>query len=117
MNKIAAILLSGFLLLSCAGIASGQDASKREVFAPGAKCLIAEHDASAKPDAITKEQADAIVAELKLIRQLLEKQQVQLARAMAPQPSLAQAPPEKVQMNIGNGWYSIGQPDAPVTLV
>jgi protein-disulfide isomerase len=95
--------------------ANAQTNSRAESFLPGAKCLTAEHDTAAKSDAITKEQADAIVGELKLIRQLLEKQQVQLARAMAPQP--APAPPEKVQMNIGNGWYAIGRADAPVTLV
>jgi len=94
-----------------------QDAPKHESYAAGAKCLTAEHEAAAKTDAITKEQADAIVGELKQIRQLLEKEQVQLARAMAPQPAAAPAPPEKVQMSIGNGWNAIGRVDAPVTLV
>jgi len=42
---------------------------------------------------------------------------VQLARAMAPQPAVAPAPPQKVQMSIGDGWYAIGRADAPVTLV
>jgi protein-disulfide isomerase len=114
------IVKSITLLSVCLALAlqaSAQGEPKRESFLPGAKCLTSEHDAAAKSDAITKEQADAIVAELKQIRQLLEKQQVQLARAMAPQPSPAPAPPEKVQMNIGNGWYSIGRADAPVTLV
>ena len=97
--------------------AAAQDTPRSETFSPGAKCLTAEHEAAAKSDAITKEQADAIVGELKQIRQLLEKQQVQLARAMVPQPAPAPAPPEKVQMNIGNGWYAIGRADAPVTLV
>jgi protein-disulfide isomerase len=97
--------------------ANAQTNSRTESFSPGAKCLTAEHDTAAKSDAITKEQADAIVGELKLIRQLLEKQQVQLARAMAPQPAPAPAPPEKVQMNVGNGWYATGRADAPVTLV
>lgn len=102
--------------------ASAQDAPKREPFAPGAKCLPSAHDAAAKaaagnPDSITKEQADAIVAELKQIRQLLEKQQAQLAAAIAPKPTPAPPPPEKVQMSVGNGWYSVGKADAPVTLV
>jgi protein-disulfide isomerase len=65
---------------------------------------------------ITQQQADSIITELHAIRQLLEKQQAQLARAMAPQPS-APAPPEKVQMSVGTGWYAIGREDAPVTLV
>jgi protein-disulfide isomerase len=103
--------------LSLAVVAAPQDVPKRDAYAPGAKCLVAQHDAAAKSDAVTKEQADAIVGELKQIRQLLEKQQTQLARAMAPQPAAAPAPPEKVQMNVGNGWYSIGRADAPVTLV
>jgi protein-disulfide isomerase len=105
------------LLLSSAGVALAQDTVKREAFPPGAKCLTAEHETAAKTDAITKEQADAIVGELKQIRQLLEKQQSQLARAMAPQPAPTSAPPQKVQMNIGDGWYAIGRADAPVTLV
>jgi protein-disulfide isomerase len=67
-------------------------------------------------ESITKDQADAIVSELKLIRQLLERQQVQLARAMAPQPS-PHAPPEKVQMSLASGSFSIGRADAPITLV
>jgi protein-disulfide isomerase len=98
-------------------VVAAQETTKREAHPPGAKCLTAEHDMAAKSDSITKEQADAIVGELKQIRQLLEKQQVQLARAMAPQPAAAPAPPEKVQMNIGNSWYAIGRVDAPVTLV
>jgi protein-disulfide isomerase len=80
--------------------------------------LTREHElASKSSDAVTKEQADAIVAELKQIRELLEKQQAQLALAMAPKPAAAPAPPEKVQMNVGDGWYAIGRADAPVTLV
>jgi len=66
---------------------------------------------------ISQEQADSIVTELKQIRQLLEKQQVQLARVMAPQQPGPPPPPEKVQMSIGNGWYALGRADAPVTLV
>jgi protein-disulfide isomerase len=114
-------LLATVILVVTIGIAMptvmAQETPKREAFPPGAKCLTAEHEAGTKSDAITKEQADAIVGELKQIRQLLEKQQTQLARAMVPQPAAAPAPPEKVQMNIGNGWYAIGRADAPVTLV
>jgi len=114
------IILIGIAITASAGAATAQDALKGETYASGAKCLTAEHEAAAraaasKSDAISKEQADAIVSELRLIRQLLEKQQAQLTAAMAPKP--APAPPEKVQMNIGNGWYAIGRADAPVTLV
>jgi protein-disulfide isomerase len=109
--------LISLLIATLIPAANAQTNPRGESFPPGAKCLTAEHDTAAKSDAITKEQADTIVAELKLIRQLLEKQQVQLARAMAPQPAPAPAPPEKVQMNVGNGWYATGRADAPVTLV
>ena len=68
-----------------------------------------------EPGAINKEQADAIISELKQIRQLLEKQQAQLARLAAPQP--ADAPPQRVQMSVAGGWYSVGRADAPVTIV
>jgi protein-disulfide isomerase len=113
-NIMALFALACF---SLGAAAAAQETTKWQQYPPGAKCLIAEHEAAAKTDAITKEQADAIVGELKQIMQLLEKQQVQLARAMPPQPAAAPAPPEKVQMNIGNGWYAIGRADAPVTLV
>jgi protein-disulfide isomerase len=65
--------------------------------------------------AINKEQADAIISELKQIRQLLEKQQVQFARLTSPQP--ADAPPQRVQMSVAGGWYTAGRADAPVTIV
>jgi protein-disulfide isomerase len=113
--------LTAILLVVCSaffqGRASAQSAPDGESYLPGAKCLTADHGEVAKSDSITKEQADAIVAELKQIRQLLEKQQTQLARVIAPQPAIAPAPPEKVQMNVGNGWYALGRADAPVTLV
>jgi protein-disulfide isomerase len=114
MWKVVSVSLA---IWAWTGVALAQDTAKREAFPPGAKCLTAEHEVAAKSDAITKEQADAIVGELKQIRQLLEKQQVQLARAMVPQPAAAPAPPEKVQMSLGSRWYSIGRADAPVTLV
>jgi protein-disulfide isomerase len=65
---------------------------------------------------IRKDQADAILNELRQIRQLLERQQVQLPRAIAPQAA-APAAPQKVNANIGNGSHSIGRTDAPVTLI
>jgi hypothetical protein len=60
-------------------------------------------------EGMTKDQADALLAELKQIRQLLEKQQLQLVAAMAPKPAAEPAPPEKVQMRVDNGWYAIGR--------
>src|SRR5690242_10738734 len=68
-----------------------------------------------EPGAVNKEQADAIISELKQIRQLLEKQQAQLARLAAPQP--ADTPPQRVRMSVAGGWHSVGRADAPVTIV
>src|SRR5258708_592938 len=65
---------------------------------------------------IKKDQADGILDELRLIRQLLEKQQAQLARVVTPQPS-APVAPEKVRMDIASDWLSFGRADAPVTLI
>ncbi len=117
MKNRVKVLSTAVLFIAWATIASAQDTSKRESYERDAKCLTADRDATGKSDSITKEQADAIVAELKQIRQLLERQQTQLAAAMAPRPVAAPAPPEKVQMSVGDGWYSIGRADAPVTLV
>jgi protein-disulfide isomerase len=115
-NLLQTILIVA-MISSFPTAASAQDAPKHEAYPTGARCLTAEHEVAAKSGAISKEQADAIVGELKQIRQLLEKQQTQLARAMAPQPAIAPAPPEKVQMSVGSGWHSIGSAEAPVTLV
>src|SRR5258708_5588212 len=68
------------------------------------------------PEGMTKGQADAILVELRQIRQLLEKQQALTARGGAG-PNVAPAQPEKVQMNVGSAWYSVGRADAPVTIV
>jgi protein-disulfide isomerase len=119
MKNPARTFLTVLLFLAWTTLASAQGNAKHESYERGAKCLTAEHEAAAQSEAITKEQADAIVSELKQIRQLLEKQQTQLALAMAPKPAptAVPAPPEKVQMSVGDGWYSIGRADAPVTLV
>ena len=57
---------------------------------------------------ITKKQADAILDELRQIRQLLEKQQT----ANAPQPDQ----PTKAKIGT-DGAFSIGSKDAPLTMV
>jgi protein-disulfide isomerase len=118
MRNVKRAVLMSLAVVGCTAAAAAQESPKREAVADAAKCLTAEHElASKSSDAVTKEQADAIVGELKQIRQLLEKQQVQLALAVAPKPAATPAPPEKVQMNVGDGWYAIGRADAPVTLV
>jgi protein-disulfide isomerase len=69
--------------------------------------------AGAQP--LTKEQGDAILQELKAIRQLLERQQ-QPPRAQGIGPAPAPAAPERVKVGIGES-YTIGAANAPVTMV
>jgi protein-disulfide isomerase len=68
--------------------------------------VLAQEPAKAKTEAagITQEQADKMLAELRQIRLLLEKQQ---------------APPgaTKVQISVSSGWHVIGRDDAPVTIL
>jgi len=67
------------------------------------------------PEGMTRDQADAILNELRQIHQLLQNQQ---AAAAQPKPAVAAAePPEKVKMSVGQGWYALGRDDAPVTMV
>lgn len=68
------------------------------------------------PEGMTKDQADAILGELRQIRQLLEKQQALTARAEAGH-NVGPAQPGKVQMNVESAWHSVGSADAPVTIV
>jgi protein-disulfide isomerase len=66
------------------------------------------------PEGMTRDQADAILNELKSIHQLLQNQPAARTAAAAP---AAPAPYEKVKMSVGTGWYSMGREDAPVTMV
>jgi len=61
-------------------------------------------------DGISSQQAADILQELKQIRQLLEKQQVQ-AQAPAAAPA-----PQRVQVKLGRE-FALGRADAPVTIV
>lgn len=61
-------------------------------------------------DGITRDQANAILLELKAIHQLLEKQTAANGQAQ-PQP------PQKVSMKVDPGWQVLGRDDAPVTIV
>jgi len=72
------------------------------------------NSAGAAPASITSSQADAILSELRQIRQLLQNQQL----AAQPRPAVVQAAPtDKVVMTVGQGWYALGRDDAPVTMV
>jgi protein-disulfide isomerase len=116
MTQMMRFVAAGLLTVVSAAAACAQGVPKAEVCEPGTKCLTADHAADARSDSITREQADTIVAELKQIRQLLEKQQAQMLRAASPAPT-APAVPDTAQMTVGHDWHSIGRADAPVTLV
>ena len=66
------------------------------------------------PEGMTRDQADAILNELKSIHQLLSNPPATRTAAAAP---AAPAPNEHVRMSVGTGWYSMGRDDAPVTMV
>jgi len=81
--------------------------------APGAITPKVNRSDSDQPDkTISSDQAAAILIELREIRRLLEKQQVQLDRAFVPS-----APPERVQLSVANNWNIVGSDEAPITLV
>jgi protein-disulfide isomerase len=66
------------------------------------------------PEGMTRDQADAILNELRSIHQLLLNPPATRTAAAAP---AAPATTEKVKMSVGTGWYSMGRDDAPVTMV
>src|SRR5512146_1268003 len=65
------------------------------------------------PATITREQADAILNELRQIRRLLE---VNGRPAASPRPAQPPAP-RNIRMAVTAGWQVMGRADAPVTLV
>jgi protein-disulfide isomerase len=67
----------------------------------------------AAADGITREQADAILTELKEMRSLLEKLVSAQANAKPPVP----APPPIVSVNVPPGTQMLGSKDAPYTMV
>jgi protein-disulfide isomerase len=82
----------------------------------GTKSVKADSVTINMPEGMTRDQADAILNELRQIHQLLQNQQ---AAAAQPKPAAvaAAAEPEKVKMSVGQGWYALGREDAPVTMV
>src|ERR1035441_4484142 len=71
---------------------------------PGVRAQVAAGGANQEPG-ITRQQAEEILQELRQIRQLLERQQQQLA-----------GPPAKIKMNL-EGAEMLGSKNAPVTMV
>jgi protein-disulfide isomerase len=117
-NVFAKRLTQTFLLIlvlyhPC--IAAGQNPADPKP-APRQEQVPTQPNTSSASEGISRQQADAILNELRQIRQLLEKQQALLARSGASQPN-APPPPQKVQINVDDRWYSIGRADAPVTIV
>lgn len=82
----------------------------------GTKSVKADSVTINMPEGMTRDQADAILNELRQIHQLLQQQQTAAAQ---PKPAVAQAaaPSDKVKMTVGQGWYALGREDAPVTMV
>lgn len=65
---------------------------------------------TARADGVSREQGDAIISELRQIRQMLEKQQKPEAAQAAP------APAERVRLKLGKE-FSLGKSDAPLVMV
>ncbi len=104
-NLAVAVVL---VLLSVAVAASAQESSAPKPSKPVKAGSVTIN----MPEGMTKEQADAILNELRQIRLLLEKQQQQ---ALAT-PTPTAAPPENVKIKTAGG-YSLGRSDAALTLV
>jgi len=102
-------------VLVLSGAAFSQQAAKPKS-AETSKSVKAESVTINMPEGMTKDQADAILTELKAIHQLLQNQQNTRAAA-APAAAPAPAPSDKVKMSVGTGWYAMGREDAPVTMV
>jgi len=112
MKRIKAVFMLAILVVAAAIATRAQ--SK-----PGAaEGAVKPADTSAaKPgEAISREQADAILGELRAIHLLLERQEL---RSAASQPPHQAAPPERVSLSLAGAkqWYSQGKEDAPVTIV
>lgn len=105
----------GFVLAVAVSLAGAQSTTPVKRTA-ASKPVKAESVTINMPEGMTRDQADAILNELRQIHQLLQNQQ---GAAAQPKPAVAQAaaPPDKVTMSIGQGWYALGREDAPVTMV
>lgn len=118
--KIAVLLLTLPMPLSAPNAWAAQETRVVENAAPrknsGNNAVRADSVTINLPESITKEQADAILNELRQIRQLLEKQAAELTRIGVRQ-SAEVAEPERVQMSVAGDWNVIGRGDAPVTVV
>ena len=108
-------LCIGIVLVLAASLAGAQSNPPAKSD-PASKSVKAQSVTINMPEGMTRDQADAILNELRQIHQLLQQQQ---AAAAQPKPALAAAAPpfDKVTMSVGQGWYAMGRDDAPVTMV
>ena len=119
MNRFffIAVLMLLSLAATSGASAQGQPVSQPASATPGAK---AEDSARKPSEGVTREQAAAILVELRAIRQLLAFQDQRLA-ALSLGTDRVPAPPasEKVSLSLASAEqrYSLGAEDAPVTLV
>ncbi len=110
----ATILILPVLILAAAAAAQQSSTTKDEAKkSPEAKSVQAGSVTINMPEGMNKGQADAILNELRQIRQLLEKQQ----NLGAQDAAHTAQPPQKVRMSMSKDWHSIGNCDAPVTIV
>ncbi|MGB8013661.1 MAG: thioredoxin domain-containing protein [Terriglobales bacterium] len=134
----------GLLVLICGLISAAQNAPTTQNAAPAktapttsaaAKTAKAEPVAAKASEGITREQADAILNELRAIHQLLVAQGPRTPAApastssnppnivspptIAPVPMMAPTPvtTDKVHLKVAADWHWMGRDDAPVTIV
>ena len=107
-NLAVAVVL---LLLSVAVASSAQESSAPKPSKPP-KSVKAGSVPTSMPEGMTKEQADAILDELRQIRLLLEKQR----QHASPTPTATATSAENAKIGTAGG-YSLGRSDAALTLV
>jgi protein-disulfide isomerase len=112
--KWAGLGTVAIVLLSAAAFSQQAEQGKP---ANASKSVKAESVTINMPEGMTRDQADAILNELKQIHQLLQNQQNAAAQANRAAAAPTQAPSDKVKMSVAKGWYSMGNDDAPVTVV
>jgi protein-disulfide isomerase len=102
------------VLIALSSVAFPQQPAKAKP-AETSKAVKADSVTINMPEGMTKDQADAILNELKAIHQLLLNPPATRTATAAPAP--ATPPSDKVKMSVGTGWYAMGRDDAPVTMV
>jgi protein-disulfide isomerase len=107
---------AAFVVLTTAALSQQAEQGKP---ASTLKTVKAESVTIDMPEGMTRDQADAILNELKQIHQLLQNQQAAAAAAKPAAQAAAPtaAPSDKVKMSVGQGWFAMGREDAPVTMV